>query len=133
MEGWEDKAWGKVRHVFSTPEVAISYLEVVAGTRSSWHRHADRNNSFHVGRGMIVVECIDQITGAKWQRKLIDHLSFTVEAGILHRFRVIESGHLVEIYWPREAGVAVRLDDIERIDHGGPDDQHPQHAAETMT
>ncbi len=35
---------------------------------------------------------------------------------------VLESGEVIEIYWPDIPNGKVRLDDIERLDVGGPDD-----------
>jgi hypothetical protein len=39
-----------------------------------------------------------------------------VNAGIVHKFEVIESGIVVEVYWP---AVGVSFKDIKRLDVGG--------------
>lgn len=116
---WETKAWGRVHHCFASSDVAISYLELEAGTRSSWHLHRDRYNAFHVTAGVVVVEheCLDKVLA----KLLFTGQSASVAPGTKHRFRVISGGRMVEVYWPRE-GATCRADDIERFDVGGKDE-----------
>ena len=45
-----------------------------------------------------------------------------VPSGVLHRFRVLCSGSLIEVYWPDRHGGQVRTDDIVRETTGGRDD-----------
>lgn len=127
MGEWEEKAWGRVKHLFTSPDVAISYLELVAGTRSSWHLHRERWNAFHVTSGSVLIEWRDGV--ADLAKLLNAGESMSIPVDVVHRFRVIESGRMVEIYWPVE-GATVRVDDIERFDVGGIDTEHDQHRHE---
>ena len=42
-----------------------------------------------------------------------------VEAGVVHRFEVLESGVVVEVYFPQRPTDRVSHDDIVRFDLGG--------------
>ena len=53
---WELKCWGRVMHVFSSPEVAMSYLEVEKGWQCSRHMHEERANGFMVLSGRIEID-----------------------------------------------------------------------------
>ena len=53
---WEDKAWGRVRHVFVNPRAAVSFLEVKSETRCSRHKHESRINAFTSITAEIVIE-----------------------------------------------------------------------------
>jgi hypothetical protein len=44
---------------------------------------------------------------------------YDVQVHKIHRFEVIESGVVIEVYFPAYAGEAVSLDDIHRLDNGG--------------
>lgn len=126
---WErDKAWGQVLHCFSHPNAAVSLLDVRRGKRSSIHYHAKRHNDFVVEAGVICVESWPglRVHGSLTVDRLPEPKQEILRAGdtcsvpwrVLHRFRVVESGRVVEFYW----GTNVRLDDIERLDVGGHDD-----------
>lgn len=117
---FEQKVWGEVAHVFVSDRAAVSYLRVTKGTRSSRHFHQDRANQFIVLSGRLVVE--------EWRPggdtlaiSLVAWQSYSIPSGVLHRFRVLESGEVIEVYWPDRGGT-VRLDDIERLDEGGEDE-----------
>lgn len=126
---WEKKAWGRVHHFFSNGNCSCSYLEVMQGTCCSKHFHRNRNNLFCVVSGAIVIEQWDWISrtrlGSLGDLKLLTSGDiFTVPAYRIHRFRVIETGMVIEAYTPRTDYItSVELDDIVRFDEGGPDDQ----------
>jgi len=114
----EEKCWGSVIHVFASERAATSCLWVKAGFQCSRHYHEDRANQFTVMSGRIKVE--------EWPREggvtttmLSEGETHTVPSGRVHRFRVLESGQVVEVYYPDNGGT-VRLDDIVRLDEGGP-------------
>jgi mannose-6-phosphate isomerase-like protein (cupin superfamily) len=116
----EKKVWGTVRHVFESFHAAVSILEVEAGTFCSRHSHAQRVNRFIVQSGSIdIVEYEDD------GEKVVSRLTMSpgdvhdVEAGVVHRFEVIESGIVVEVYFPARPGDVVFAEDIERLDTGG--------------
>ncbi len=117
----ERKAWGLVSHLFVCPKVAVSYLEVEAGKRCSLHYHAHRNNLFWVQSGKILVE---QFTSPEGRLFHSTELSagdvVVVPPGVWHRFRVLESGVVIEAYWSDNAA-QLSLDDIIRADVGGDD------------
>lgn len=120
MSEWEAKCWGMVRHIFASPHAAVSHLLVKRRTRCSWHFHQYRVNLFYVLSGEIVVE---------WKHDDYDHCRIRLKArdvcsvppSVPHRFRVVEDGELIEIYWPERPSDAVTLDDIHRLDVGGED------------
>lgn len=121
---WTPKVWGRVAHVWASPEVAISYLELVPGTRSSWHLHSDRYNTFCVTSGRVIVEI--ELHDLVSQIELKAGRSLVVEPGRKHRFRVMARSRMVEVYWCDE-GKTCREDDILRFDSGGNDDQSDLH------
>jgi len=116
---WEDKCWGRVQHFFSNDDSSVSHLEVKRGWRCSVHHHEDRYNLFLVVEGEIDVEVFlhDEIPVQSTQRVSAGGM-FVVPPGIKHRFKVVESGRVVEVYWPRK--VTCRHSDIIRDDVGGP-------------
>lgn len=110
----EVKAWGKVRHLFDTPQCAVSVLEVEKGGYSSRHYHEWRINRFLVQSGQIEVVHYDGSHEERFTLKPGD--VHDVPAGVVHRFEVVESGIVVEVYWP---AVGVSIQDIKRLDTGG--------------
>ena len=111
---WEEKCWGRVQHIFASSHAAVSILEVNAGWRCSIHLHEDRVNLFAVQSGLLVVEMFEPMNSMHLL-KPGDRLE--VPSWCDHRFRVLESGHVTEVYWPAFDGI-VRLDDIVRRDVG---------------
>lgn len=120
---WEEKVWGRVVHQV-TLKVITSILEVKAGFRCSIHLHRHRWNRFHVMDGCIrVIRSDGEIADGSY----LDLDETLVRSGQvvdihpdqLHRFEVVESGTVVETYWTTD-GTNVDLDDIERLDEGGP-------------
>lgn len=116
----ETKAWGTVRHVFNDSAAAVSILETVAGTFCSRHSHAQRVNRFAVQSGAIQV-----VEYSADGREEVSRVSLgagdvhDVEADVVHRFEVVESGIVVEVYFPARPGDRVSADDIKRLDIGG--------------
>jgi len=115
-EQWEEKCWGEVWHLFHSEHAAVSYLKLNAGFRCSRHYHAERANQFVVISGRIMVEWGTELECCT---ELGPDEAFTVPSKILHRFRVLESGVVIEVYWPDVPGGKVRQDDIVRFDEGG--------------
>ena len=110
----EVKAWGRVRHLFDTPQCAVSVLEVVKGGYSSRHYHEWRINRFLVQSGQIEVV---HYNGSIEERFVLNPGDVhDVPAKVVHRFEVIEPGIVIEVYWPA-AGVTIT--DIKRLDTGG--------------
>lgn len=115
---WEEKAWGRVQHMFYNSHVGVSYLEVERGFCCSKHKHNERTNMFFVHSGQLVVEVWD----LDWKMYLLNEGdSIEVPEGLWHRFRVLMSGKVTEVYRPAFSGAQVRLDDIDRMDKGGED------------
>ena len=119
---WEEKVWGSVAHLFLNDRVAISHLRVNAGFRCSRHYHRQRANQFSVLSGRIAVDEFDCF-GVDHSTVLGPGESFTVPSGIVHQFRVLEVGEVVEVYWADRVGGSVDQYDIVRLDEGGPDFQ----------
>lgn len=118
----EEKIWGSVSHVFNSPHAATSILTVEAGFRCSCHYHEERANQFCVLSGKLVVEDWEDRRFHSSKLYLLEPGNiYNVPSTFWHRFRVLESGFVVEVYWPDRGGVC-RADDIIRDDMGGPDD-----------
>ncbi len=118
----EEKNWGRVMHIFASPHAAVSVLKVKSGQRCSTHVHDERANMFVVLDGWLVVEeWPEGLRKASTLKVLESGDIHTVPSRIWHRFRVQQSGKVLEVYWPDQGGI-VRLDDIIRKDIGGPDD-----------
>lgn len=123
----EDKVWGKVQHIFASPHAGVSCLIVKAGYQCSIHYHEKRGNLFTVLEGEIVVETFectpripfDLANVVRFKRiKLTPGRSYSVDPLIWHRFKVIQSGRVVEVYWNALGDVDQK--DIVRFDQGGP-------------
>lgn len=125
---WEQKCWGLVQHVFSSPDVAVSILKVDRGFRCSRHLHKHRVNTFWLVSGVVDVwEWASERDVVKnpnfpiyCHRMKFSEPHVTVNAGRPHMFRVLESGLVVEIYTPD--GGPVDISDITRFDEGGQDE-----------
>lgn len=121
---WENKVWGRVQHIFSSPHAAVSYLEVEEGTCCSRHYHRWRANLFYCLDAELVIET--WVVGDRRLSFLRPGDGYTVPSGILHRFRVLKSGKVIEVYWPDKESVTVSIHDIVRLDEGGPDNEIDQ-------
>jgi len=117
---WEKKVWGEVRHLFASDRAAVSFLRLKQGFQCSQHYHLQRANQFLVLSGSVKIEewatKFDR-TGTKTTLKAGQ--VYTVPSLVAHRFHVIEDGEIIELYWPDRGG-SVQLDDIVRLDQGGP-------------
>jgi mannose-6-phosphate isomerase-like protein (cupin superfamily) len=114
---WEPKCWGEVWHLFASDHAAVSHLKLNAGFQCSRHYHEHRVNQFAVLSGKIAV---DEWFGDEVRTiELTPGRFHTVYSLVIHRFRVLESGEIVEVYYPDNDG-QVRINDIVRLDEGGP-------------
>lgn len=116
----ESKVWGTARHVFSDPHAAVSILETLKGGYCSRHFHSQRVNRFIVQSG--VIEVVEYNPGGELEvnrTRMEAGDVHDVEAGVVHRFEVIESGQVVEVYYPQRPIDRVSHDDIIRLDLGG--------------
>jgi len=119
---WIKKVWGQTRLVIESPRFQRHELQTEAGGYCSWHYHDDRENLFVVESGMIAVL---QLFGWKYTRRVLGvGESMFVPAKVVHQFQVIESGRVVEEYWPAEHRGTISLGDIERLTIGGMLDSH---------
>lgn len=116
----ETKCWGTARHVFQDPHAAVSVLRTEAGAYCSRHFHSQRVNRFVVESGVIEVVEYDPSGEHEVSRTRMEAGDVhDVEAGIVHRFEVLESGVVVEVYFPQRPTDRVSHDDIIRFDLGG--------------
>jgi len=118
---WEEKCWGRVQHIFANPYAAVSKLEVEAGWMCSRHLHQFRFNMFAMTSGIILVEHCRGPGSVILRTLLRAGETLTVSPGDLHRFRVVEGGSLVEVYWPKDPTHPCDSNDIKRLDVGGRD------------
>ena len=119
----EQKVWGTVQHIFGNEHAGVSCLVVKLGYRCSIHYHEHRGNLFTVLEGRIVVELFDSGGMIVDSAVLGPGNTLAVPALVTHRFRVLQSGRVVEVYWADRG--PVRQDDIVRQDEGGEDDWKP--------
>ena len=116
----ESKCWGKAMHVFQNPHAAVSILETLKGGYCSRHFHSQRVNRFIVQSGVIEVVEYDPGGTLEVSRVRMEAGdTHDVEAGVVHRFEVIEAGQVVEVYYPQRPTDRVNHDDIVRLDIGG--------------
>ena len=111
---WEGKVWGRVSHLFYSDQLGVSYLQVNSGFCCSWHLHHWRANGFLVKSGRIQIELRD-----KPPVILSPGEFYLVPSRVDHRFCVLESGEVIEVYWSDRPGAGVQQDDIHRWDQGG--------------
>lgn len=122
----ETKVWGTVEHIFDSHICGVSRLWVNQGFQCSKHYHEDRHNFFFVLTGRIDIELFDDDDMIEQKGELSDIIplvagrSLMVQAGIVHRFKVITSGEIIEVYLPKNKNVSVKKDDIVRLQIGGP-------------
>lgn len=116
----EEKVWGTVVHLHLGPTCMNSYLQVNPGYRCSRHYHVNRHNLFYVVSGRIVVELFagDEVTV---QAVVGPGEALKVPPKMVHRFRTLEGGVVVETYWTTN-GLLVDPNDIVRFDEGGKED-----------
>tara|TARA_R110000868_G_scaffold115679_13_gene308808 strand:- start:2548 stop:2988 length:441 start_codon:yes stop_codon:yes gene_type:complete len=118
---WELKCWGRAWHRFNDEQLNESLLEVNKDWQCSIHWHTNRYNCFICINAIIGVEDF----GPAENEPILTNVtiikegeSFTIFPKRWHRFYVIQSGRLVEIYWTTN-GQACEVDDINRWDIGG--------------
>lgn len=116
----EKKVWGEVEHLFANRRAALSTLSVNDHFCCSIHRHTERANLFWVQSGMLIVEEFSKPVDVSRRIYLRAGGVHIVPSGRWHRFRVVQSGQVIELYWP-DSGGDVSIHDIERYDEGGPD------------
>jgi len=114
---WQEKIWGKVWHLFQSDRSSVSFLEVKKGFQSSRHFHRERANLFAVISGRIKIRVWDQDGEPLWERDLDSGQTCVVGSNLVHQFQVLESGQVIEVYWPDGK---VMFGDIVRLDEGGP-------------
>jgi len=117
LSKWEEKVWGWAWHIHASDQTAVSFLVTEKGFRCSRHSHRDRVNLFAVVAGKIAVQ--EWHDGNLKEIILSPGQTYKVHNKILHRFRVLKSGMVIEVYW---VDAKVDLDDIHRLDQGGVDD-----------
>jgi len=114
---WEEKVWGRVWHLFANDQASVSFLELKKGYQCSRHYHERRVNFFAVISGIIMVQLFDGDGRLLTEQELGPGETTAVPSRHLHRFKVLESGQVVEVYWP---DAKVEQTDIVRLDEGGP-------------
>lgn len=118
---WEKKCWGEVCHLFAGDFAGVSYLRTIRGYRCSRHRHNERTNHFAVVSGILEIQEWDNAGNLSWVILQAGE-SYTVPSGVLHRFKTMSGGEVIEVYWPDVPDGRVRMDDIVRLDEGGVDE-----------
>lgn len=114
LHEWEEKVWGRVMHPLSSSSIAISCLEVKTGEQSSRHSHFEKTNTFVVVTGSLRIVKWDK-DGYYTDTILTSGQSYTIPAGVDHRFHVLESGIVVEYYTADNDACIVRQCDIRRV------------------
>jgi len=118
---WEPKCWGRVWHRFNDRHLNESLLEINKGWQCSIHWHENRWNCFVSIDATIGIEDFGESTKPPQIIKTTmvhPGESLIVRPKTWHRFFVIDSGRLVEIYWTTN-GAECNIHDIIRHDIGG--------------
>lgn len=102
--------------MFDNANAAVSVLHVEKGGYSSRHFHRERINRFIVVSGEILVETYSTPERLETRNALTAGDVLDVQPNVIHRFSVVESGIVVEVYWP---SAHLSLEDIVRLDEGG--------------
>jgi mannose-6-phosphate isomerase-like protein (cupin superfamily) len=110
----EGKIWGSTETIEANPFCSVHRARFEAGFCCSRHLHQNKVNAFLVISGRLVVR-VYQPGGLEDVTELGPGGFTKVEPNVPHRFEGIESGELIEIYWPEPVGLA----DIVRDDTGG--------------
>jgi len=108
----ESKVWGERWLIRQDSTHATSLLLLKKGYECSWHSHQTKFNLFVVlnGRVEIITEQLDGPATIS----LTKGECFTTRPGEKHKFRVIESGSMIE-----EMYVEYNEEDIQRENVGG--------------
>lgn len=113
----EQKCWGTTEEVIWSPVMSVHRCEVNRGGYCSWHHHRHRVNLFICETADIVV----QYTLVPGDQPVIHHIppghTYQILPTMDHRFIVLGSGLLWEVYWPLP-GRPFERDDIVRYDTG---------------
>lgn len=116
---WIEKAWGKVWHRLNDEISNESLLEVKVNYQSSIHFHTNKWNCFISIDAIIVVEEFKDEKLEPINKFMINPgSSHVVPPQKLHRFYVVKSGKVLEVYWTTN-GEKCDVDDITRLDIGG--------------
>lgn len=111
-----DKVWGRTRCLVSSEFYSAHLLDTNAGCYCSAHFHRERANRFICVSGRIAV--VEWMPSGTVRTVLSADMTYDVPSLVLHQFQVLESGLVVEEYWPDRGGT-VRDDDIVRLSTGG--------------
>ena len=115
---WTSKIWGQTRCVFASEYFQRHELRVIKGGFCSVHYHRGRANRFHVLSGQIQV--IEWFSDRKTVHTLGPDNVLDVPSLVVHQFKVLEDGELVEEYWPDRVGSpTISTSDIVRLSPGG--------------
>ena len=116
------KPWGWTREVERSAFHSVHHIEIEPGGFCSVHLHAHKNNIFVIAgasRWSCYVEVFaDDRSLARRYRLGLHMPSFTVKAGVLHRFWAPSGAQAIEIYTTLD-GQTVEDNDIYRISDGG--------------
>lgn len=117
LNEWESKTWGRTKLVEINNQYQRHELGIEKGGYCSFHYHLYRSNLFHLQSGLVrLVWCyaweIQHVT-------LKPHNTYRINARIPHQFQVLESGMMVEEYYPQSSGDDVSTYDINRLTIGG--------------
>lgn len=134
---WQHKCWGKVWHRFNDNIINESLLSVNQGWQCSVHYHKHRYNAFIATSAIIAIEIwtreqhhlllqagknsskdISDIVPPTYIHYIHPGQSYVVAPSIIHRFSVIQSGQLIEIYWTNDNSKC-EMEDIYRLTEGG--------------
>ncbi len=121
---WEEKCWGRVWHRFNDNVLNESLLEVNEGWCCSTHWHQDRWNCFANIDAVIRIDTFgmsDTDPAPASVRTIIlnEGESVAIQPREWHKFSVLKTGKLAELYWTNNQEKC-RQDDIVRWDVGGP-------------
>ena len=121
MIAWQEKLWGRCRHLYADDRVQLDEIAGAQGGASSLHLHAGKHNTFLVTRGVLDVFTTFSVPPdgeiEAIERRLTTGDTLTIKAGRKHRMVFVTYAEGYELY---TAAGPTPLDpaDIVRFDEG---------------
>lgn len=112
------KPWGTSTPLYLTSEMEVVKISILKTGHCSRHRHLNKDNTFIVLRGELLV--IEEPGSLAAVQHPLDPCSkpLTIPRGVLHKFWALTDVEAIEIYRAAE-GTTIDPDDIIRYSEGG--------------
>lgn len=116
MSDWHPKAWGREEWLVNTELYCAKKLYVEPGWQCSLHCHAEKDETFLVLDGPVVLEVENGVRGMRHWMQLNSGDIYRIKPRIWHRFRNEEQGAAVIL----EVSTHHSDEDVERKEPSRP-------------